>query len=515
MTQTNPPQKRLAKSMLSSMTWRFFSIYSQAFLNIFVLATMSRLLSPEDFGVMGVAAIFVGLAELLSELGVGPAIIQIRDLTKTHLRVGFTLAVFLGIVLVLILWVMAPFVGRFFNDADVTPILRGVSFDFLLGGFGVVSQSLLRRKLLFRKLMWVDVGSYTFGYALVGIGMAWGGYGVWALVGATLTQRFLKSVLLLIMEPIPLKPSLSRPELRDLTHFGGGITLARLFNYGASQGDYFIVGRALGVEPLGIYTRAYRLMNLPANYLGRVLDTVLFPVMAKIQNEVPRLTKSYFTGIATISIVCAPVGILMIILAPEIVNVLLGPQWTAVVIPFQILALGVLPRVSYKIDNSLAKAMGAVYQRSLRDALYAVAVISGAIIGLNWGLVGVAFGVLGALVFYNAISLRLSLKLLGCKFTDYARALMPGLLIALMVAFVAVPTREFFHAYGSPDWFVLLMTTIISALWIVAIFFWQPHKILGVYGINALLMVFQSIPSRFFPKIVMRWFNTRFMEGAA
>jgi PST family polysaccharide transporter len=256
-------------------------------------------------------------------------------------------------------------------------------------------------------------------------------------------------------------------------------------------------------------------MNLPANYLGRVLDTVLFPVMAKIQNEVPRLTKSYFTGIATISIVCAPVGILMIILAPEIVNVLLGAQWTAVIIPFQVLALGVLPRVSYKIDNSLAKAMGAVYQRSLRDALYAVAVISGAIIGLNRGLVGVAFGVLGALVFYNAISLRLSLKLLGCKFTDYARALMPGLLIALMVAFVAVPTRELLHAYGSPDWFVLLMTTIISALSIAAIFFWQPHKILGVYGTNALLMVFQSIPSRFFPKIVMRWFNTRFIEGTA
>ncbi len=499
--------------MLTGMTWRFFSIYSQAFLNIFVLATLSRMLSPEDFGVMGVATIFVGLAELLSELGVGPAVIQHRELNENHLRVGFTLAVLLGIIMVAILWAIAPFIAQFFDNNDIAPVLQGISFNFLLGGIGVVSQSLLRRKLQFRKLMWVDVGSYTFGYALVGLSMAWSGYGVWALVGATLSQSFLKSLLLLKMEPIPIKPSFSRQELQELLQFGGGITLARLFNYGASQGDYFVVGRVLGVGPLGIYTRAYRLMNLPANYLGRVLDTVLFPVMAKIQNELPRLKKSYLTGIAMISIVCAPVGILMIIMAPEIVNLLLGSQWTDAIVPFQILALGVLPRVSYKIDNSLAKAMGAVYQRSLRDALYATAVVLGAIIGLNWGLVGVAFGVLVALVFYNFISFRLSLKLLGCSFLDYAKAQLPGLLIALIIAFVALPTRSLFNAYASPDWLTLIITTLVSGLSFLGFFFWRPQKILGVHGTNALVMVFESVPTRFFPKFVLRWFNARIIEG--
>jgi len=513
MTDNKPPQRKLAKSMLSGMTWRFFSIYSQALLNIFVLATMSRLLSPDDFGVMGVAAIFVGLAELLSELGVGPAIIQIRDLTSIHLRVGFTLAVLFGVVLVVALWLAAPLIANFFENDAVSPVLQAVSFDFLIGGFGVVSMSLLRRKLQFRKLMWADIGSYTFGYALVGLGMAWSGYGVWALVAATLSQTFLKSVLLLIMEPIPVKPSLSRPEFRELVEFGGGITLARFFNYGASQGDYFVVGRYLGVGPLGIYTRAYRLMNLPANYLGRVLDTVLFPVMSKIQDELPRLKKSYLTGIAMISIVCAPVGILMIIMAPEIVHLLLGPQWVEVIVPFQILAIGVLPRVSYKIDNSLAKAMGAVYQRSSRDALYAAAVVIGSLVGLNWGLIGVALGVLVALIIYNFVSLRLSIRLLGCPPSEYIKAQLPGLIIALLVACVALPVRSLLHSYGSPDWFSLIVTTLVCGLSVLGFFFWQPQKIMGVYGMNALVMVFQSIPVRFFPKVLIRWFNTRIFEG--
>lgn len=513
MTQKPPTSEKLGKSMLTGMTWRFFAIYSQAFLNIFVLATLSRLLSPEDFGLMGIVAIFVGLAELLSELGVGPAIIQIKNLTRIHLRVAFTLAVLFGIVMVGILWVVAPLIARFFDNEQVTQVLRAVSLDFFFGGFGVVSLSLLRRKLLFKKLMWVDIGSYTIGYALVGLGMAWSGYGVWALVGATISQRFLKSLFLLIMEPIPLKPSLSRPELRELVQFGGGITLARFFNYGASQGDYFVVGRFLGVGSLGIYTRAYRLMNLPANYLGRVLDTVLFPVMSKIQNQIPRLTKSYLTGIAMISIVCAPVGILMVIMAPEIVNLLLGPQWVEVILPFQVLAIGVLPRVSYKIDNSLAKAMGAVYQRSFRDAIYAAAVIIGALIGLKWGLVGVAFGVLVALLIYNFVSLRLSIQLLGVPFSEYGKAQLPGLLIALMVAFVALPVRGLLVSYDSPAWFILIVTTIVSLLSICVLFFWRPQKILGVHGTNALVMVFESVPTRYFPKIVMHWFNTRIIES--
>lgn len=513
MTEHRAPKENLAKSMLAGMSWQYVSIFSQGFLNLFVLATLSRLLAPTDFGVMGIAAIFVGLAELFSELGIGPAIIQHKDLTPKYMRVAFTMAVLLGSSLVIILWVAAPFIALFFHNSDVTTILRWVSFDFLLGSFGVVSEGMLRRKLQFRKLMMVNVAAYTFGYALIGITMAFSGFGVWALVAATLSQSFINSALLLIVERIPLKPSFARPELRSLVHYGGGITLARLFNYGASNGDYFVVGRFLGAGPLGIYTRAFRLMTLPGTYIGRALDSVLFPVMAKMQDELSRLAKTYFTGIALIGLLCAPTGVLMVILAPEIVNVVLGSKWSETILPFQILALGILPQVSYKIDNSLARALGAVYQRSVRDAIYAIVVIAGAWIGLHWGLWGVATGVLGSVILNDFLAFQMSLKLLNTSWLEYVKAQIPGLLLGLIVAVIAIPIRLLLISYGSSDLLTLILTTLVAGLSLMGFFLWNPQRLLGRYGTEALIMIFKAVPVRFFPRRVLRWYETMITDS--
>ncbi|HEY5903900.1 MAG TPA: lipopolysaccharide biosynthesis protein [Anaerolineales bacterium] len=500
--------------MLSGMTWQYVSIFAQAVLNLFVLGTLSRLLAPADFGVMGIAAIFVGLAELFSELGVGPAIIQHRELSPKHARVGFTIAVLLGIILVGIMWSAAPLVAIFFKNSGVTPVLRGVSFDFLLGSFGVVSEGLLRRKLKFRKLMWINVAAYAFGYALVGIAMAYGGYAVWALVGATLSQSLLKSIMLLVVEPHSMKPSFSRTEFRELVHFGGGITLARLFNYAAGQGDYFVVGRTMGAGPLGIYTRAYRLMLLPSTYLGRALDNVLFPVMAKIQDQLARLSRTYLTGIALIGLTCAPLETIMIILAPEIVSVVLGPNWADTIIPFQILAFGILPRVSYKIDNSLARATGSVYQRSIRDAIYAVTVVLGAWSGLRWGLQGVATGVLIAVVLNDVMAIRMSLGILKSSWVEYAKTQTAGLVLSGVILAAGLPTRTLLRSAGLPDWVVLIGSLFVCSVFIAAVFLWQPNRILGIYGTDALGIVFRSIPGRLVPGPVLRWYQARIAEAA-
>lgn len=514
MKEQDRPRGTLARVMLANMVWRSIGLYSNAFLSIFVFATLSRLLSPEDFGVMGIATIFVALAEIFSDLGVGPAIIQRPELKEAHLRVGFTTTVLLGMAMVVILWLCSPLLASFFRDPTIAGVLYGVSFSFLFSSFGAVSEALLRRELRFKRLMWVDLSSYTLGYAVVGLGMAWNGFGVWSLVGATLSQSLLKSVFLLFARPHPMLPSLARQELRELVYFGGGMTLSRLFAFGASRGDYLVVGRVLGVGPLGVYTRAYRLMNLPANYVGRVLDTVLFPVMGKIQSNIPRLTKFYLTGVATISLTCAPLGMLMAVAAPEVVSVVLGSQWTEAVLPFQILAFAVLPRVSYKIDNSLAKAMGAVYQRSARDAVYAVAVILGAGIGLRWGLPGVATGVLCAVILNNVMAFRMSVRLLGCSTTQYVRAQAPGLFMAMVVGLVALPTRYLCLTYASPDWMTLVLTSLAGSLAVLSLFIWQPTRIAGVHGTDAVVMVFESIPRNFFPKIVDRWFNNRVVSSA-
>jgi len=208
------PKENLTKKTFSGFAWQYTSFIAQALLQLIVLAVLARLLSPEDFGVLGLAMIFVGFAALFSQLGVGPALIQRSELTPVHIRVGFTLSVILSLVFTLLLVAISPLVARFVRNDQVTDVLLVVSLNFFFTGFGVVAESLLKRNLRFKSLMWASVWSYVFGYALTGIVLAYLGFGVWALVGATLGQSLLKSVLLLIFNPHSVLPSLARREMK-------------------------------------------------------------------------------------------------------------------------------------------------------------------------------------------------------------------------------------------------------------------------------------------------------------
>ena len=165
-------RENLTQSTLFGLAWQYASVFSQALLQLIVLAVLARLLSPEDFGLLGAAMIFVGFAALISQLGVGPAIVQRSELTSIHIRVGFTLSILLSLALTLSLWVVTPFVAMFFHSDELRNVLPVISLNFFFAGFGVVATSVLRRNLQFDKLMRIDVASYLFGYALVGITLA-------------------------------------------------------------------------------------------------------------------------------------------------------------------------------------------------------------------------------------------------------------------------------------------------------------------------------------------------------
>jgi len=433
----DPSQKHssLSNSLIGGFLWQYAAVGSQGIAQLLVLTVLSRLLKPEDFGVLGSAMIFVGFAALFSQLGVAPALVQRQQLTERHLRVGLTLSFAFGFVMVAVLWAVAPWIAHFFRDARIAPVLRYVSLTFLFSGIGVVSEALLQRRLQFRKLMWINLGSYVLGYGVIGIGLALNRFGVWALVGASVSQSVLKSLFLIGNQPIPWLPLVARAEARDLLRFGAGFTLARALNYGATQGDNLVVGRLLGADSLGTYSRAYQLMLIPATYFGYALERVLFPLMARVQEERAILTRLYLSGTTAIGLATAPIAVVMAVCAPEIIHVVLGSQWTNAVAPFQVLAVGILFRTSYKLGDSLAKARGAVYQRSAREAAYIVFVLTGSVIGSRWGLKGVAFGVLLA-VFMNYLSAaRLGLRLLGLGWRTYI-ASQAGAAVIAMVAFV-------------------------------------------------------------------------------
>ncbi len=476
-----PISKGMTDRTLRGLYWMFLCTGGQAVVQLVVLVVLARLVSPGEFGVVAAALVVVGFSTVFSQLGIGPAVVQRPDLQPAHLRTGFTLSVLLGTFLGGLLWLLAPAVADFFHQENLTGILRVLALVFPLQGLAVVAESLVQRELRFRLLGFLELAAMAIGYGGVGIALAFAGWGAWALVAAHLCQNTLKTILLLAVQPHPKRPLLQGRAFRELLFFGGGFTIARFSNYLASQGDNLVIGRWLGPVALGIYGRAYQLMQAPASLLGQVLDRVLFPAMARVQDQREKLAAAYRRGVALIALATLPASAALLLLAPEMVQVLLGEKWDAVLAPLQILAAGMLFRSSYKLSDSLVRATGAVYRRAWRQGTYAVLVFTGAVIGQFWGLAGVAVGVVLALAINFLLMAHLSLALTGLSWRGFAGAHVPGLALAGVVGLQVAAIAGIARTWDLPPLLTLLTCSAII-LPTLFLMYRLPQQFLGDDG---------------------------------
>ncbi len=477
--------KNITHRTLHGLFWTFSGSSVQMALRIVVLIALARLLKPADFGLVTAALVVTGFSELFSQLGIGPAIVQRPQLEERHIRTGFTISAILGFLLLGIFYFLAPIIAAFYHmqNQNLTPILRALALVFPISGLSVVSYSLLSRDLEFKRIAGIQVTAYLVGYVGMGIGLAWCGFGPWALVAASLTQELGNTIGRLIFKPHSKKLLFDLEAAKELMLLGGGFTAARMGNYLATQGDNLIVGRYLGLAQLGLYSRSYQLIVIPATLLGQVLQDVLFPVMARFQDDKVRLAQAYKRGLALIALLVLPMSVAMTIVAPEFIYTLFGPQWKGAIEPFGILTIGVLFRTSYKMSDSIARSAGAVYKRAWRQWIYAGCVLSFAGVGQHWGLNGVAIGVVGALVVNFVLMADLGIRITGLTWADFLGAHIPALTLAVVAGLESWAIAEVLRAMVMPSVVILLTTLVVPAVTMMALAYFMPKITLGEEGL--------------------------------
>lgn len=481
----NSADKNLTQKTLKALFWNFSGTGTQFISQIMVLMILSRLLAPVEFGIVGTAMIVISFCDVFSQVGVGPAIIQRQHLEIRHIRTGFTVSMLLGIVFACLLSLLSSYIAIFFRIEEINAVIKALSTMFLMKGMSIIAESLLQRDLKFKALTFTQVFSYIFGYSGVGIILAYSGFGIWALVGAQLVQEAIKTIILLIIQPYPKLPQVEIIALKDLVYYGSGHTIARINNQIALQGDNFIISRWLGPESLGLYGRAYQLMAMPANLIGQVLSAVLFPVMSKIQHDHDLLLSTFRRGVSIIAITTLPFSAIMIVLAPEIIHLILGPSWSGIIFPFQVLAVGTLFRTSYKMSDSLARATGAVYRRAWRQAVYAIFVMGFAWVGHYWGINGVALGVLIAIIINFLLMAQLSLNIVSMKWKAFLFVHIPAF---LLTTFLTVPIWVLvtkMRNLALPDILILIACFGLATILLVGLLCYSPRLFLGEDGIWA------------------------------
>jgi PST family polysaccharide transporter len=301
-------------------------------------------------------------------------------------------------------------------------------------------------------------------------------------------------------------PGFDRRACGELVYYGGGMTADRVANYIALQGDNMVVGRWLGASALGFYGRAYQLLAAPADLLGQVLDTVLFPAIAAVQNEQRRLATAYRLGATLIALLTLPISMAMFVLAPELVHVLLGPSWKEVTLPFQILALGLLFRTGYKISDSLVRATGAVYSGAWRQGVYAALVLMGAWVGQHWGISGVALAVVGAIMVKFILMAQLSLRLTSMSWRTYLTAHLRPLLLAAAVFVELSVVATLMRQWGLGPILVLLVAGLVVLLTMALLLRLTPWLLLAEDGQWMWQTLMPFIPQRL---TVLRMFRKR------
>ena len=474
--------------------WNFSGSVVQIILQLVVIGVLSRLLTPEEFGVVAIIMIMVNFTNLFSTMGVSSAVIQLPNLTARHVSLAYTLATLLGVILGAIYYLLTPWFANFFDIREDIDALRFFALFFPLVSFRSVGGALLNRKLMFDVGVKIGLISYVIGSGIISIAMAYMGYGYWALIWGQFVALCVTVSLTIYYEFPKFSFKLDKKALKELLFFGSGHTLGTIFNYFAENADNIVVGRTLSTYALGYYSKAFQLLAIPAKFFGSIFDNVLFPILSKKQDQTHKLGEFYLFSTSVCFGVLVPMSIVIFVNAELLVDTLLGSQWDKVVLPLQLLIFGLAFRFGTKINKSYLKSLGIVYRGAYYQLIFAVLMIASTYVGGKlYGLPGVALGVLIATVLnYAQVTYRLYLHLgfSGKRLSSiFIKSVVPHLIF--------IGATVLLYNFGiTSKWVHLLLSILIYLPLMLFYFFNQRNVIFNSQNFGMISMILNAMPSR-------------------
>lgn len=479
----------IREQFIRSFGWQALNVFSQVVLQLIFISLLARLITEEAFGVMAIALVVVGFIEIFSQIGIGPALIQRKDLNQDHINGAFFISLILGISFTVGLYLLAPAIAAFYEHEPLVKVLRWIGLSFLISALAIVPKSLIIKEMDFKKLFFCSTTAMTIGNLGVGLTMAYAGYNLWAYVGALLSQNALMTITYWVFRPTKIGRRWDWQATRQMIRYGGGSTLFNMFNYAATKIDTLIVGKfgysdttdvAAGRwKSTGIYDRSVYLMGLPITVLGKLSDSVMFSGLSLLQDDRPKLQRAFLSAIYHIGLLVIPGSIFMVFFADEITVLFLGEKYTEAVPIVQILFVSVAFRSLIKVGDSVVRALDRVYTGSVIKAIFFVLVGVGAYFGLEAGLKGVAWALVGAVIIQFFLMMGLSLTLTGLHFRQLIKKLTPGIIAALAVtvaSFIAVALNQTLEDWRLARLVVAIVVNggfLFALAWFTPIFFRQ------------------------------------------
>ncbi len=413
-------------------------------LRLVSLMMLARLLGPKEFGLVGMVTAFTGVLLLFRDFGLSAAAIQRPTVTEEQISTLFWVNIAVGVGLTLFTVAMAPFISAFYHEPRLLKVAAALGFSFTLNAVGIQHGVQLQRQMRFTALAIISITGLILSTGLA-IGGALAGYGYWALVGMTLTQPLFNTIGVWFATGWIPGPPRRRVGLRSMMHFGGTVTVNGLIVYIGSNFEKVLLGRFWGADALGLYGRAYQLINIPTANLNSAVGEVAFSALSRVQDDPLRLKSYFLKGYSLVLAMTMPITVACGLFADDMILVFLGPKWKDAGVIFRLLAPTILVFAIANPLSWLIMSLGLV-RRSLKMGLViAPIMVASYAIGLPYGPKGVAFAYSAVMILWVIPVIAWSVHGTLISLFDVLRIASRPFVASLIAAVVAFVIRS---SYG-------------------------------------------------------------------
>jgi lipopolysaccharide exporter len=355
----------LTEQSVSAVKWSAFGNVARYSLQLGAQIVLARLLGPENYGLFALGMTVMTFSNMLANFGLAWGLVQAQDLTEEDVRFVVTWQLISGTAAAIGLYLLAPAIASFFNEARLESIVKWLSLACLINAATAPAGSLLRRKLDFKSINIIEVTSYIVGYIIIGVPLAYNSAGVWALVTAWLAQALCALLLNFIRCPHPIKPLFWYEGASAMVGVGNTVFITNICNWLLNNLDRTLLGRFLNAQTVGLYTVGYNLANLPNTLFIGALQPAFLAAGARVQSEPGRLRSAYLSVLASVWILIMPMFILLAIIAQDLVGILYGSAWISSGVVLAILALSMPAYITWGMSTPILWNTGRKHWESI------------------------------------------------------------------------------------------------------------------------------------------------------
>lgn len=470
------------KKFISGVLWESVGSFSSMGIQLIVTIVIARILTPAEFGIIGILSVFMTLGQILLDSGFSQALIQKKEASQIDFSSVFFLNMIVGIILYLILFFISPYIALFYKEPNLTTYARVLFLIIPINSFGLIQNVIIQKELTFKKTATASVLSAVIS-GVVGVSMAYSGFGVWALVWQQITANVSRTVLYIIQRQWMPIFTISVKTIKEMFAFSVNLMLHSIVNTLMKNIHTLVIGRFFPLAQVGYYNQAKKFEQISSSTITAIVMKVSFPALVQKRDE-PHLLRTAYSKIFVTSVYfVAPIMLFLMSVAEPLFRLLLTEKWLPAVPYFQILCLYGMMVPLLQISYNLYK----LYRRGrlllLIDSFRHLLLIFSIIITISYGVESMLIGQVVISIFIVLLNLHRSGKLISTSLYDQLKKILP---IYFLSAFIGVVI------YLLPNFDSDFLTLLFSAIVYLCVYLYAS-KLMKLEGYFELMLILKSL----------------------